>query len=321
MWHYAQRISPRFIHTFNSAAIGIGRNYRDRFSRDGHHVAWFHDFPEYTPGHQFVDDRQSLSQPDQEWREVVVGHEAAHAPHSDASFTVSGEIAEMLARDYALPVPPQVLLNVPRLSDFDPKYEPTVRQTLRLLPEVPLFVYSGGVTALRGIETLISALGRFPSAHLAIVTNTKSAHLASLIDLARRQGIVSRLHLLPYVAPARISSFLRDATAGVHPLTHYGNGEVALPNKLFDYLHAGLPVVVSDVRAMRNIVSGRRLGVVFTAGDPAELAKALKAVTDDRNTIKDNIANNRPFLHECAWETQERRLLDVYEKWEKPSQI
>jgi glycosyltransferase involved in cell wall biosynthesis len=313
MWHYAREIGPRYIHTFNTAAIGIGHHFRDRLSSEGKTTAWFHDFPEYTAGHRFIDDRRNDGASDDEWQKTVTSHESTYARLPNATFTVSDEIAGTLQTDYGLPARPITLLNVPRLSDFDPAHTPTIRGTLGLAPETPLFVYSGGVTRLRGIHTLVSALANFPEAHVALMTSTRSPYLSSLIADARQHGAGARLHVLPYVEPEFISTFLRDATAGVHPLTHYGNAEVALPNKLFDYLHARLPVVVSDVRAMADLVTQQRFGLVFKADDPNDLLLALKRVWRQRAEFEQSIGNGREFLAAHSWEAQEPQLLSVYE--------
>jgi glycosyltransferase involved in cell wall biosynthesis len=153
------------------------------------------------------------------------------------------------------------------------------------------------------------AVAQLPDAHLVLMAQGRTPYLLSLLDRARSAGCAGRMHLLPYVAPQRISSFLRDATVGVHPLTRYGNAEVALPNKLFDYLHAGLPVVVSDCRAMAEFVSSHRVGRVFAAGDAESLAAALRATIAEGTLLRANIAAARERF---CWEREEPALLEFY---------
>jgi glycosyltransferase involved in cell wall biosynthesis len=97
---------------------------------------------------------------------------------------------------------------------------------------------------------------------------------------------------------------------GVHPLTRYGNAEVALPNKLFDYLHAGLPVVVSDCRAMAEFVHRYRVGRTFAAGDAEALAAALRETIAERGMLRANIA---AASERFCWEREEPALLDFYQ--------
>ena len=313
MWTYVHAIRPRVIHTFDVAAIGLGHDFRDRLRAEGHDAAWFHDFSEYTAGHSFADDKTAGASEDVEWRRVVLAHEAAHACYPDHAFTVSPALAAALAEEYGLDMAPTVLLNVPRAGDFDEASRLTVRKAVGIGRNVPLLVYSGGLTPHRGIETLVAALTRLPEAHLVLVAQSRTPYVLSLIDQARAAGCAGRLHFHPYVDPARVASFLRDATVGVHPLRHYGNAEAALPNKLFAYLHAGLPVVVSDCRSMADFVRGNGVGHVFAAGDAASLADALRAAIAEEAGLRARIAASGIRLT-CCWEREEAALLEVYRR-------
>lgn len=313
MWHYARAIRPEVIHTFGAAAIGIGDDFSSRLRAEGCGTAWVHDYLEYTRGHTFTDDRRRDGKPDEAWHRTVVRYETEYAGRADHAFTVSSELSEALVQDYGLAHEPTVLLNAPRLSDFEAGSSHTIRKHLRLGRDVPLIVYSGGVTPLRGVETLTAAIGRMPGVHLALVTNAKTAYSESLVTSARTEGWAERLHLVPYVESHRVPTFLQDATAGVHAIVHYGNAEVALPNKLFDYLHARIPIVVSDVGAMAAFMARHRLGEVFPAGNVEALVAALQRSISQRELIVRRIAGDRALLEEYAWERQEIALLGAYD--------
>jgi glycosyltransferase involved in cell wall biosynthesis len=311
MWHYVLQLRPTVIQTFNTAAIGIGYDFRDRLRREGQTTAWFHDFPEYMAGHLFGDDGRVTAH-DEEWKREVVAHERRFAAFPDTSFTVSDALADALVRDYSLSRRPIVLLNAPRLADFRPEYPMTIRRRLGLNADVPLFVYSGGVTPLRGVRTAVAAIGQVPEAHLALITNANTPYLDSLIAEARTGGFEGRLHRLPYVDPDAIPGFLRDATAGIHPIVRYGNAEVALPNKLFDYLHARIPIIVSDVREMSKFVNLYGLGEVFEPEDVLQLAQAMRRIASQRSEISERIASDKLLLPKYSWDEQEARLLNAY---------
>jgi glycosyltransferase involved in cell wall biosynthesis len=226
---------------------------------------------------------------------------------------VSPALAAALAEDYGLDPAPTALLNVPRAIDFDPASRLTVRRALGVAEKTPLLVYSGGLTPHRGIDTLVAALALMPEAHLVLLARSRSPYLRSLVDRARATGCGGRLHVHPFVEPARISSFLRDATLGVHPLRRYGNAEVALPNKLFDYLHAGLPVVVSDCRAMADFVRAHGVGRVFAADDAGSLADALRRALAEREALAARVA--APSIRGAyCWEREEAVLIDIYRR-------
>ncbi len=313
MWSRVRAMRPRVIHTFGVSAIGLGHDFRDRLRNEGHDAVWFHDFLERTAGHRFGGDRVADGAEDIEWRRAVVAFETAHARHPDHGFTVSPSLAAALTADYRLEREPTVLLNAPRLRDFDAAARPTVREAAGIGPDAPLIVYAGGITPLRGIETLVAALSRLPEAHLVLMIAGRSPYVLSLLDQARAADCAARLHFHPYVDPERISSFMRDATLGVHPLTRYGNAEVALPNKLFDYLHAGLPVVVSDCRSMADFVRRHGVGRVFAAGDASSLAAAVRAVVADRVALRAHIGA-AGIRDAFCWEREQEPLLEIYRR-------
>ena len=265
------------------------------------------------PGTVFATTAGPMLLEDPEWRRVVIEFEAAHARHPDHSFTVSPALAEALAADYGLDPEPTVLLNAPCAGGLDLRSRSTLRRALRVASDAPLLVYAGGLTPHRGIDTLVAALARLPDVHLALIAQGRTPYVLSLIDQARALGCASRLHFHPYVAPDRVSDFLSDATIGVHPLAHYGNAEIALPNKLFDYLHAGLPMVVSDCRTMADFVRRNGIGGVFSAGDPNSLVQAVREVLADLPRLRARVADSELRSRYC-WEREETTLLDVYRR-------
>jgi glycosyltransferase involved in cell wall biosynthesis len=100
------------------------------------------------------------------------------------------------------------------------------------------------------------------------------------IDDLRRSAaqleVQPRLHFVKYVDHDQVPQFLSDASVGVYALTRYGNAEVAMPNKLFEYMHARLPVVCSDFGAMGAFVPRTGIGKVFASGIRAPSLKPLR---------------------------------------------
>lgn len=77
--------------------------------------------------------------------------------------------------------------------------------------------------------------------------------------------------------PDEVVEFLATADVGVHPLlAGIPNHEMALPNKLFEYVHAGLPIVVTDLRELGSFVRKHGLGEAFRSGDPADMAAGVE---------------------------------------------
>ena len=230
----------------------------------------------------------------------------------DRVITVSEPLAEALARDYQLASVPEVVLNIPASREVRPG-DPDVRSACGLALDVPLLVYSGGVQRARGVDTAIRALTLLPDYHLAVVCVPSTAIPAVdvLRGLALAEGLVDRVHWLEPVPHEEVAGFLRTADVGVIPLRHFPSHEMALTNKLFEYLQAGLPVVVSDCLAQRDFVLMNGIGAVHRAEDPADLASALGVVSANRMAMRARVAD--PDLqNKYSWPEQVWVLQSVY---------
>jgi glycosyltransferase involved in cell wall biosynthesis len=174
-----------------------------------------------------------------------------------------------------------------------------------------LLVYSGALSAARGVDTIVRALVRLPDVHAAVVAVPYPHRMApELSRLARAEGVENRLHFVPPVPSHEVPAYLSGADIAVSPI--FGDSpsyDMALPNKLFEYVHAGLPVVTSDIAAMAQFVSEHGLGEVFQAGDPNRLAEAVTRLEGHRAVV-DTTEIRRTF----SWQCQERALVAVYEE-------
>ena len=296
----AGTMSPKIVHSHDMTTIAAGGRLTRHLAEAGRSPRWIHDL------HEWVGGLTTIAEP---IREVSAEDEQAWVRVPDVLTTVSPAIARILSAEYGLPAEPIVLLNAPPLADYEAEFEPSLRTAIGLLPDIPLAVYCGQVKEARGVHDLISALPYLPELHVALVSNNRGAYIDRLVALAEESGSSDRLHLLPYVDQRRVASFIRTADLGVHPLARYGNGDVALPNKLFEYIHASLPMVVSDCRAMADFVERHGIGASYPAGNPAALADRLRAVLARRHELAERVEAIRGTY---SWEQQENRLRAIY---------
>jgi glycosyltransferase involved in cell wall biosynthesis len=238
-------------------------------------------------------------------------HERAYAPLADGVVTVAESYAEQLRKRYGLPVAPVVVLNTP---PYEPKPRPSpgVREACRLAPDVPLLVHSGAVAPSRGLLTVIEALPQLYDLHAAfVVPDPADPHVLALTARAAQLGVERRLHILPYVPPAGIPAFLASADIGVLPLHHLPERQLALPTRYFEYTHARIPVVVSDIRAMSAATLELGNGEVFRARSTPDFVRAVGAVlTNPRRYRK--AYERAETLRQWSWQTQSEPLLDLY---------
>ena len=279
--------APDIIHVHDIHLLDAGVTAAKRLRRRMRPVTLLYDAHEYIPG---------TSQLSEGVEDALKAMEDDLIRMTDGVITVSEPIAESLRSLYDLPARPTVVLNSPSLETPTPGHS-DVRTAAGIGPDVPLLVYSGVINRKRGIPTVIEAVAELPHVHLAIVCVPSAAdwRAVQLVNYAEVMGVSDRVHCLDPVPPEDIISFLRTADVGVHPLIGgLPNHEMALPNKLFDYLFAGLAVVVSDVELMGAFVRENGVGTWFEPSDTKDCARAIERALADRRAYAAAAARSSP---------------------------
>ena len=199
-------------------------------------------------------------------------------PYADVVTSVNQEIADIVTEQYSLPRPALELRNYPVLAE--PQGPRTVRDAAGLDDDTPLILYSGVMSRARGMDTLIDAMAHVPAdAHLGIVTMPLPHPMeAELMEQAEGLGVADRVHFLPAVDQGELIHYLSGADVAVHPMPGGSpNHDQAMPNKLFEYLHAGLTFVTSDAKLLAKFVTENGMGRVFRSHDAEDLGRQLSA--------------------------------------------
>ncbi|MDO9380903.1 MAG: glycosyltransferase family 4 protein [Nocardioidaceae bacterium] len=300
-------LRPDVVHANDFTTLGIAVTASWRARAEGRRVAVVWDAHEFLPGITAWDKNPR-------WMPAQQAYEAEHAPYADAVVTVSPRLAELLQQQHDLPVLPRVVLNAPEAeqrarAEGVPR---DLRTDCGIGDDDPLLVYSGGAAPQRGLGSLVDALADLPGVHLALVLPASDRpYPRSLVERATALGVDDRLHLLPYVEVDEVPRYLSGADVGVIPILHVLNHEIALITKFFEYAHARIPVVVSDVETMAAAVRDVGHGEVFVADDAAGLAAAVRRVLDDPERYR--AAYDRPGLLDAwSWERQVDVLDSVY---------
>lgn len=303
-------LRPDIIHAHDFRMIAVGARATVRARAKGRSVKFVWDAHEYVPG--------LLPRPNQPgWLPALCAHEKEYARYADAVVTVSDDLADLLKREHGLAERPTVVMNAPVAAPGEGENDgpvPDLRADCGVGPEVPLLAYCGGITPVRGVDIMVEALPHLPGVHLTLVSlhpNGKNSPAEKLYAKAEELGVADRVHLLPYVPHWQVSAYLSAADAAISPLLHLPNHEIALSNKFFEYSHARLPLVVSDVRTMSRMVRSTGQGEVFTAGDLDDYLRAVRTVLAD--PAKYRAAYDRDgMLASWTWEAQAAALDGLY---------
>nr|QIY67347.1 glycosyltransferase family 4 protein [Streptomyces sp. RPA4-2] len=301
-------LKPDLVHANDFRMLGVGARATLRARAKGQKVKLVWDAHEFLPGIK-------PWSPHPRWHVAQCAHELEYSRHADAVTTVSDTLAGMLQERHGLKARPTVVLNAPD-AEVSPEQAaepvPDLRELCGIGHDVPLTVYSGAAAHQRGLDTMVESLPQLPDVHTAfVVLNTDSEYMRALRARAEELGVDDRLHIVPYVPHYQVVRFLAAADLGVIPIHHWPNHEIALITKFFEYSHARLPLVVSDVKTMGSMVEQTGQGEVFRAEDVEDYVRAVKSVLGDAERYR-SVYDKPGLLDQWTWEAQADVLDEVY---------
>jgi glycosyltransferase involved in cell wall biosynthesis len=240
--------------------------------------------------------------------------EARLARAAAAVVTVNGAIAEELVARYGI-ARPTVVHNCPPKPSGIPARD-RLRSALGLGPDVPIVICHGGFGANRGIEQTAAALLEpgLGDAHLVFLGRATPI-VETILAMPR---LSDRVHLLPPVPPDEVVDWIAGADVAAMPIQPSSlNHLLSTPNKLFESLAAGVPVVSSDAPVRRRIViddPDGPLGAVCDPERPEAIAAAIRSILDLPEDARADLRARclRAARERWNWETESARLVSVY---------
>ncbi len=198
------------------------------------------------------------------------------------------------------------------VSALSPNGRGELRERLGIDAGAPLVLHQGAPAPARGCEVLVEALAALPSVRLAFLGDPEPGYAAGLRRLIAERGLSERVTLLPSVALEDLLAHTAEADVGVTLLQDTClNHRLALPNKLFEYIAAGVPVVAADLPETRRLVERHGVGWCVPSADPAALAETLRlALHGPRDpALHERLAQ---AAEELSWTHEQEPLLKLY---------
>ena len=194
---------------------------------------------------------------------------------TDALITVNPFIASELRRRYKISKQIHVVLNCPN-SQIPPSSSQTEHKSVIVL-------YHGGLDIDRGLENLVKA-SRYFNANIRLVIRGEGRLEGQLKELASGASNVRFEKSVPVNEVVQIA---RSADIGIIPYIATNlNQYYCSPNKLFEYIQAGLAVITSDLPYLKQVVTDNKIGEVCDPQDPIDIAKKINFVSEKVNLDK-----------------------------------
>ncbi len=232
---------------------------------------------------------------------------------ASAVITVNESIADELSQRYHVKTP-TVVMNAPSRTNGIVRSDVNLlREALNIGQDYHLLLYSGFITFNRGIEKMIQSLRYLPDCYLVFMGYGTEKYKKQLLKIILQSGLESRVAFYGPVPSDEVVMYAAGADLGVAPienscLSYY----YCSPNKVFEYINAGLAVVASDFPELRKVIYKHDIGCTFDPNDPRDIARAVTYVFEDverwRRMKQNTIAASKCY----NWENESEKLLNLY---------
>ena len=233
---------------------------------------------------------------------------------SDLTITVNETISNELGRLYKVR-PFKVIMNTPSLvQPARHEVQNLLRDELHIPNSMKILLYSGAITFNRGLPQLMESLNQLRDCVVVLMGPGRDPFKQQLRQASEELGVSNRVYFFGPVPSDQVTTYASGADVGVAPidnvcLSYY----YCSPNKIFEYILAGLPVIASDFPEMRRVVQEYGVGLTFDPSDPVNIARAARGVLDEpelRERVRLNMSEASRVFN---WENESRKLLAYYE--------
>jgi glycosyltransferase involved in cell wall biosynthesis len=247
--------------------------------------------------------------------QVIAAYEAALVRHVDTYITVSPQLASELERVYGVgPVH-----SIPNVEPRPDPTLPTPRSDMSRLADGRIKVlYQGTFAEGRGLEEVLREWTSVnPTRTALFLRGPRNEWQQKLQRLAEELGLLGgRVYFLPPVLERDLIPAAREADIGLIPY----KGELpsyrfACPNKLSQYLHAGLAILANRIPYVEQVVARGKAGLSYDVDDPGSFGRTVEALIADRQELQRFRQNALDFARrEYSWEQYEDTLLALVER-------
>lgn len=258
-------------------------------------------------------------------RRSVEKIEQYYLPLADAVTTVGHKIADHLKDKYGI-TRPQVIYNAPPKNPrpLPEKWQQPARTSLRteagIGPDTTVLVYTGNITINRGVEQTLEGMaqylgraGAIQDIRLSMVGKTRPETFDAISVLAEKLGLQDHINFHDPVSPTAVVDFIAEGDIAVIPVIPVAMSyDYAMPNKLFESMLAGLPILGARLAEMAPFIEKHKIGVCYDPLSAKSFADALGQLLVSGKAPRLSAKRKQELTDEFSWEAQETVLHNVY---------
>lgn len=220
----------------------------------------------------------------------------------DAIITVTDDIAQKFSKLH-----PIVVHNYPDLHMLPPFFQNNLKKDGNNI------VYIGGISEIRGIFEMIKASEHLNSSHeihLNLIGGFESISLRNEVEKLKEYKNINYFGYLPWTEAWHEAKGMKAGLVLFHPVPNHLK---SLPNKLFEYMAAGIPVIASNFPLWEQIIEKNHCGLIVDPLNPREIAAAIEFIIthpEEARIMGEN--GHRAVIEKYNWEKEGEKLLNLY---------
>lgn len=281
------------------------------------------DFHEWTSENVHWDEASGKNVPfEGDWKRDLQQLERRIMREASGVITVSQAIVDALAEELGDGRKCALVRNIPTFAAAPTRDYPPLKEQIGVSPERFVLLWQGGTGPTRMIEPIIEALVHAPACTLVIRGPSLDLFGEGYRALADKLGVSDRLVLRDGVPSRDVVAAARGADAGIWTLPALcRNFTFALPNKIFEYTAAGLPVLVADYPEARRVVEEHEIGLAFDPYSPHSIAVAINRLIEDPAFTESCRSRTEAALAAMDARAEWAKVVEIYDGLAKVAEI
>ncbi len=231
-------------------------------------------------------------------------------PRLKSVFTVNNSIANWYRKKYGIAI--SVVRNIPSGSALPLLKD---RVSLGLPTDKKIIIFQGaGINVDRGGEELVQSM-RYTKDILLLIVGSGDV-IPQLKITAGRSEFSDKIRFIEKLPYPEMMQYTRNADLGLSlDKASNMNYRYSLPNKVFDYIHAGIPILASRLPEIESLINTYAVGDFIDSHEPVVIAEKINELFGNPNRLATFKKNCRLAAIELTWEKEEKELIRVYEKF------